>query len=370
MHTKNINFLVQKVEHEFKIDKIRPKFQRLPELYLELFLNKKKSNMKLASEKYVHKYEPIISSEESLSFKPIERISSIEQNKPKIGTFVWNSSESMEPSPIVKKVSRQRSSSPLEQSNSERYRKVKRSIIASYQKEEKKSPIQDEPKLPTIKEIKKTFGEKNAHETFVEYETAKDENDQKRELLFKFNRLKKTYPHYQVPEFDMLSNHDNMQRTYESAMKNLSIDSSVDTYRSYLMMGFMTCELVLGKIGFDMDGYTKQQTLHIGKYEKLLIELGEKSYVPSSINQWPVEIRLLCLILFQTTIFIVSKIILKKTDVNLIQMYNSVNGVNSVPKTRQSSGFGSGESSPLTFIPKKQTTSINSESGGKMKGPS
>jgi hypothetical protein len=147
------------------------------------------------------------------------------------------------------------------------------------------------------------------------------------------------------------------------------------------MMGFMACEIVLGKVGFDMEGYTQQQTLYMAKYEKLLIELGEKSYVPASISKWPVEIRLMALVLFQTTIFIVSKIIAKKTNVNLLQMYNSVNGAYELQQTRykstsdgggrttSSSGFASGGSSPLTFIPKtRRTTSTTSE--GRMKGPS
>lgn len=270
--------------------------------------------------------------------------------------------------PIIKKKIRPVSSSPLVEEStlpepsSERYQRVKRSILSS----SKINKPQTQPQ-PDIKEIKKLYGKEN---TFENYETAKDEDDQKRELLFKFNRLKKTYPKVDIPEFNMLSNHDNMKRTYDYTIKNLAIDSNVETYKSYLMMGFMGCEVVLGKIGFDMEGYTQQQTLYMSKYEKLLIELGEKSYVPSSINKWPVEIRLMALILFQTTIFVVSKIIAKKTNVNLLQMYNGINGVNTtISRNTSSSGFVSGGSSPLIFIPKtKRTSSTTSE--GKMKGPS
>ena len=206
------------------------------------------------------------------------------------------------------------------------------------------------------------------------YETVKDEDDRKRELLFKFHRLKKTYPKVDLPEFNMMSDGENMKRTYDTTVKNLAIDSTVETYKSYLMMGFIGCEIALGKIGFDMDGYTQQQTLYMNRYEKLLIELGEKSYVPSTINKWPVEIRLMALVLFQTTIFVVSKIIAKKTNVNLLHMYNNINGAyeqtNNVQRN-SSSGFVSGGSSPLTFIPKaKRTTSTTSEGRSGMRGPS
>jgi hypothetical protein len=208
-----------------------------------------------------------------------------------------------------------------------------------------------------------------------DFEHSKEEDDKKRELLFKFHRLKKTYPAAQIPDFNMMSNHDNMRRTYETTVKNLAVDSTVESYKSYLMMGFMGCEIVLGKIGFDMEGYTQQQTLCMNKYEKLLIELGEKSYVPSAINRWPVEIRIMVLILFQTTLFIVSKIIAKKTNVNILQMYNSVNGTTESQYRQsygdsRSSGFASGGSSPLTFIPIKtnNTPRVSSE-GGRMRGP-
>lgn len=402
--TSKVVYTIRKVDHEFNTVRIRPKFPRLPELYLELLINKKKVNPVLAAEKYVHNYEPLISSEDSPnSLKPIPRITSAtkvnqsiehfnHQIHPKVptrGTFTWESSASMEPSPVItKRVARLVSSSPQAGSiSSERYRKVKNSIISSYNKqnvENKSNENKSEDKPPpTIKDIKKTFGDRYGDNSvnitrLNDYETAKDEDDQKRELLFKFERLKKTYPKVNLPEFNMLSNHENMKKTYETAVKNLAIDSTVESYKSYLMIAFMGCEIVLGKIGFDMEGYTQQQTLYMNKYEKLLIELGEKSYVPASVSKWPVEIRLMALVLFQTVVFIISKTIAKWTNVNVLQMYNSVNGAYDpkVPRPQSmsngaSSGFASGGSSPLTFIPKtKRVPSTTSEGGSRMKGPS
>lgn len=377
---KNNIYTVTKVEHEFGPTKIKPKFSKMPELYLELLINKKKVNLTLASEKYVHHYEPLISSEESpVNFKSIPQITSISRDIHRDrtrGTFRWESSDSIEPSPILtRKISRPRSSSPQVNSNSissTRYRRIKKSIIASYCNTINPNNTKVENEPPPLKEIKKAFGENNP-KVIVNYEEIKDEDDQKRELLFKFKRLAKTYPKADIPHFDMMSNHDNMKKMYDSTIKNLAIDSTVETYKSYLMMGFMGCEIVLGKIGFDMEGYTQQQTLYMTKYEKLLVELGEKSYVPSAISKWPVEIRIIALILFQTTIFIVSKIIAKKTNVNLLQMYNNINGAYETHVKynvrMNSSGFASGGSSPLTFIPKtKRPTSSTSD--GKMKGPS
>jgi len=70
----------------------------------------------------------------------------------------------------------------------------------------------------------------------------------------------------------------------------------------------------------------------MSSYEKLLIELGEKSYVPSG-SKWPVEVRLLFLVIMNAAFFIISKMILKKTGSNLMSV---INGVNSSAQAAQS----------------------------------
>lgn len=395
MRQKNITYSVRKVEHEFELPKIKPRFSKMPELYLELLINKKKVNPILASEKYIHNYAlDVVSSEDS--FKPVSSVTNKKsaQRSNERGTFNWESSASIEPYYKHEPITARMSSPPMESSpertrsveRANRYRKVKKSIVSSYYKKLEPNPESQKREFtkrrpetpqhkndpPPVEQITKTFGDNRpkVHQ-FENYEFSKDEDDRKRELLFKFNRLKKTYPKVDIPEFNMMSNHENMKRTYESTMKNLAIDSSVETYKSYLMMGFMVCELVLGRVGFDMEGYTQQQTLWMNKYEKMLIELGEKSYVPASLSKLPVEVRLIGLVIFQTTIFVSSKIIAKKTNFNLLQVYNTVTGTYEPPinQAASSSGFASGGSSPIVFIPKKRTQSVpGSES--RMKGPS
>jgi hypothetical protein len=73
-----------------------------------------------------------------------------------------------------------------------------------------------------------------------------------------------------------------------------------------------------------MEGFTQQQILTMSTYDTLLIELGEKSYIPQGSN-WPVEIRLLGLVLINVAFFIFGKIVLKKTGSNFIGMLNSMN---------------------------------------------
>ena len=116
-----------------------------------------------------------------------------------------------------------------------------------------------------------------------------------------------------------------MKKTYDSTLKRLSLDSTVESYKTYLIGGFMGCEFILGNyLGFDMEGFTQQQIKTMSTYDSLLIELGEKSYIPQG-SDWPVEVRLLGLVLINVAFFVFGKIVLKKTGSNFIGMLNSMN---------------------------------------------
>jgi hypothetical protein len=151
------------------------------------------------------------------------------------------------------------------------------------------------------------------------------EEDAKRELLFKFDLLRKSYPTAMIPDYSIHTDLHTMQKSYDDSVRRLSLDSSVENYKTYLIYGFMGCEFIFGNfLGFDMQGFTQQQITSMNSYEKLLIELGEKSYVPTG-SKWPVELRLLFMIIMNAAFFVISKMIMKKTGANLIGMINTMN---------------------------------------------
>jgi hypothetical protein len=158
------------------------------------------------------------------------------------------------------------------------------------------------------------------------------EEDAKRELLFRFELLKKSYPDSTIPEYNIHTDIDVMRKSYDDTLRRLSLDSSVATYKTYLVYGFMGCEYILGSFfGFDMQGFTQQQIVSMNSYEKLLIELGEKSYVPTG-SKWPVEIRLAGMIIMNAVVFIVGKMMMKKTGANVLGMLNSMNSTSQAPQ--------------------------------------
>ena len=144
-----------------------------------------------------------------------------------------------------------------------------------------------------------------------------DTEDLKREYIFKFELLKKSFMNANIPEFTIHSDLQSMKKTYESTLRMLTLDRTVDQYKQYLTYGFGMVEFLLGSVfNFDMAGFSAQQQINMSQYEYLLVELGEKSYVPTG-SKYPVEVRLLFMIILNTAFFLVTKIVLRKTGVNL-----------------------------------------------------
>jgi len=182
------------------------------------------------------------------------------------------------------------------------------------------------PSLKALEESGKFIRKREIEDIGHTSLSEQEKDDAKRELLFKFELLKKSYKTDNIPEFSIHSDYDQMKKSYEMTLRTLSLDKSVEDYKRYLMGGFMLMEFVCGNwFGFDMSGFTQQQMVSMSSYEKLLIELGEKSYVPTG-SKWPVEVRLLFLVIMNAAFFIISKMILKKTGSNLM---NAMNGLSS-----------------------------------------
>ena len=77
----------------------------------------------------------------------------------------------------------------------------------------------------------------------LEYEK-EDEEDKNREMLFKSKLIfnKKSYKEADFPEYSIHTDYKTLQHEYDSTVKKLSVDSTVDSYKTYLMGGFLVVE--------------------------------------------------------------------------------------------------------------------------------
>jgi len=164
--------------------------------------------------------------------------------------------------------------------------------------------------------------DEDAHLTPEEKE-AKD----RQEYLWRFKILRKQYKdnkEVEIPKFTEFSDVGVMKVSYNQTVKELYLDESVQSYKMYLIGGFLATEyLGTQYLGIDLTGFTKMQLSQMAKYERMLIELGEKSYMQWG-NNIPVEARILGTIVLQAGIFWMGKIISQKAGNNIggmIQMF-------------------------------------------------
>lgn len=184
--------------------------------------------------------------------------------------------------------------------------------------EKEKSPptlAELQAKNPKVSIIKKDF--KFAQEE--DEELIKERN----QVFFHYEVLKRMHPNAQIPEFTMYSDPKIMAQKYELLTKKLSLDSNVENWKRYMIIFVMGCEVVLGKMNFDMEGFAQQQIMSMNTYDSLLVEMAEKSYVPTG-SKWPVELRLFAMVLMNVVMFVASKLIMKKTGLNLLSYINNI----------------------------------------------
>ena len=319
-------------------------FQRMPRLYLELIENKDKIKQKFINQDFEPSKEINIKMPEyNRKIKSVEEIES-----PNVSDLPSDQDDSIK-SPISEKEDTIDNES-IKSVNTRSTRSTNSDVLSERLKElldeDSRSDLSTPPKKkhkhrhhshhsrhkshyaspPTLKELEYAGAlKREKHLPDLEKEPEQDEEDLKRELLFKFELLKKSYKDANIPEFSIHSNYKHMNNAYEDAVRRLSIDSTVENYKMYLIGGFMVIEFIFGKfLKFDMQGFTNQQMMNIQSYEKLLIELGEKSYIPEG-SDWPVELRLLFLVIINAAFFIVGKMLMKRTGSNVFSMMSSMN---------------------------------------------
>ena len=144
------------------------------------------------------------------------------------------------------------------------------------------------------------------------------EMSKKREYLYKFRQLKKSYPIAKIPDYTEYTDIRVLEREYDTIVRELNINSSVENYKRYLNMAFMGLEYAL--VTFlkfeDIKGFAVEQASSINQYESILMEIGEKNYLQDN-KKWPAELRLLGIVFMNAAMFIGIRMFYKKSGINL-----------------------------------------------------
>jgi hypothetical protein len=141
--------------------------------------------------------------------------------------------------------------------------------------------------------------------------TAQDEVERRRDLMFRFDILKKSYKEAAIPEISQFMDVETLDKMYQDTVRRVALDSKVEGYRRFLNMGFMGIELLFSNVlKLDMTGFAKQQMMSMNSYERILIELGEKSLLDKTKSQWPAEVRLMFTIVMNAVIFVMGKAVM------------------------------------------------------------
>lgn len=115
-----------------------------------------------------------------------------------------------------------------------------------------------------------------------------------------------------IPEINDNMSLYELHELYESYIKNMHVKDKSGRYKVYLVIMWMVIEAIGTKIGLNCSGYTYSQFKSMNKYERLLLELGEKYYQTGDgeiNNDWPVEFNILFMALINAITFIIIKIL-------------------------------------------------------------
>ena len=113
-----------------------------------------------------------------------------------------------------------------------------------------------------------------------------------------------------------------LEREHNFIIKDLEVNSTVETYKNYLILSFKGLELFLVHyMNFDdIKGFAEQQMTTMNKYEIILTEIGERNYVVEN-KKWPAELRLLGLIVMNTAMFLGTRYAMKSITKNFLKTF-------------------------------------------------
>lgn len=201
-----------------------------------------------------------------------------------------------------KEVKREEPSEKVEEKKGKDKKKKKKSERSSEQSSEESS---EEEKTKKKKKVNKKKKKK------IDYNTLSLEQQDKYRARFKarFSLLKESWGDV-IPEVDDTMSLYELDELYSEYVKNIQIKHNNSKYKVYIVVMWLCIEFACIKMGLDISGYTMHQLKAMNKYEKYLIEMGEKNYYNEIIgDQWSAEMNIIFMALINAVCLIVIKIL-------------------------------------------------------------
>lgn len=144
-----------------------------------------------------------------------------------------------------------------------------------------------------------------------------DDIEDKMKWIFKLELLKERNNLTDVPEFTSYSKLSTIKTVYNSYLTQVKLKSNITSNKSHMYKVFKMVEFVATTFfKIEMTGFADEQMKSLHVYDELLIEMGEKSYVPQLSKRFPVEVRLLAMVGVQALTFAIFKYVSKNTGIN------------------------------------------------------
>jgi len=146
--------------------------------------------------------------------------------------------------------------------------------------------------------------------------------------ITRIQTIKLRFPDVIIPRNAATMSWQELRKVYYMELDRCSITKNVDSIKMIMIVMFFIAEGIVSNIfKIDCVGFAAHSMRSMHRYDRLLIELGEKSYSAFGEN-WPIEFRLAGMVMLNMVIYCLAKFIFKKTGQdmsdNFFEMFQSL----------------------------------------------
>jgi hypothetical protein len=182
-------------------------------------------------------------------------------------------------------------------------------------------PAEEKYELPEEKEKEPEIQQED-DESEYEDDDVPDERqvlEERSDLLWSLKKLKRYHDNKNFPHYDNFTSTSELKRILKEVKREAILDENVNQTRQYITMIWFALEKVCTEyLSIDLSGFTAYETQHMNDYQKVLVEIGERSYLNWSDGFAP-ELKLVYLMLTHAALFHV-----KKNTTNFVDFVNII----------------------------------------------